>query len=300
MKKVIWGVAVLALVLSLTGCCCCCCSSRGETSSRVVRTINAGPVERKTYSITRDGVEGADVLLSFGNGELTLRAGQVDLMEGEFVYNVSELEPIVEYTTEENRGQLSVHPAQAEIRLDRFTEQVRNEWDIQLTKDVPLNLTLSVGDSNVQLDLGGLNLTSLDLTAGVADLQVRFDEPNPQTMDLFDVRTGASRLEFSQLGNAHFRSLTFDGGVGTYIFDLSGEWQHSAQVSIKAGASKITLYVPQDVGVRLCTGTLRGADYDGLNEQDGCYVNELYQISDLTLEIELDVGLSDLKVRPKR
>jgi hypothetical protein len=55
--------------------------------------------------------------------------------------------------------------------------------------------------------------------------------------------------------------------------------------------------VPEEIGVRVCPGDLRGGDYGGLSEADGCYVNPLYQRSDIQLDVDIDLGLGSLTVR---
>ena len=124
-----------------------------------------------------------------------------------------------------------------------------------------------------------------------------FDKPNPARLKSLHVLSGAARLELMQLGNANLDELTFDGGLGTYTFDLTGQWQQSANVRIQAGASQLHLRVPRDVGVRICPGDLRRGHYDGLIEQDGCYTNALYGESDITIDVSLDLGLGKLDVK---
>jgi len=89
----------------------------------------------------------------------------------------------------------------------------------------------------------------------------------------------------------------FDGGLGSYTFDFTGEWQRSATVTIQAGASRIELIVPSDIGVQVCPGDLRQGDYGSLEKQDRCYVNSLHDSAELQLDLELDLGLAQLQVR---
>ncbi len=110
------------------------------------------------------------------------------------------------------------------------------------------------------------------------------------------VLCGAAKLDLIELGNANLDELTFDGGLGTYTFDLTGEWQRSANVYIQAGASRVQLRVPRDIGVRVCPGDLRRAHYDGLEQEGDCYVNSLYGQSDVALDVSLDLGLGRLDI----
>lgn len=297
MKKVTWVALYVIVALSLTGCCCCCCSSGSNQSSQVVRNLRAGPVQRETQQVESKGVGQAVVNILFTGGNLSIEAADSDdLLDGEFAYNLDELKPVIEYQVEGEQGRLIVRQSDM-TQIDRFSQEVRNEWLLRLSQKIPLDLTLDVGASDGELALGGLRLTNLDMTVGAADLQVSFDRPNLEPLDKMRVHSGAAQIELVNLGNANLKELTFDGGIGTYTFDFRGEWQRSANTQIKSGVSNIVLFIPKDVGVRVCPGKLERGSYDGLEEQDGCYVNEQYQDSDIVLDISLDVGLSTLEVK---
>lgn len=295
MKRILWIVISIIAALSLTGCCCCTSSNR---ASRVVHNINAGPVQRATSNLERQGAEHVELTLTFAGGDLMLRGDdESELMSGEFVYNVDELAPLIEYTVQDETGTLSIRHQGQEIRLERLREAIRNEWDVRLTRDIPFDLIVDVGASQGELVLGGLYITSLGINAGAADMKVSFDQLNPAELELMTVRSGAARLEFVNLGNANLKELTFDGGVGTYEFDLRGNWQRSAAVKIKSGVSHIVLRIPRDIGVRVCPDNVESGNYGNLSRQGECYVNALYAEADLKLDIDLDVGLSDVEVK---
>lgn len=295
MKKVGLGLALLLILLSLSGCCCCCCASN-ERAAQVVRKINAGPVQRETLTQKRENAKQVKLTIQFAAGELKLGSdSETELMRGEFVYNVAELAPQINYDVQNQTGKLDIRHRDSKIK--RFDRQVRNEWDIRLTNEIPFDLNVNVGTGTGELALGGLRLTNLNIEAGTADVQVSFEQPNPAELAVMNVRGGTARLEFIKLGNANLDKLVFDGGVGTYEFDLSGDWQRSATVQIKSGVSHIVLRLPRDIGVRLCPGDLQEGDYGDLIRQDTCYVNELYEDSKLKLDIDLDVGLSSVQVK---
>jgi hypothetical protein len=254
-------------------------------------------VQHQTTEIRLDGAEQVEVTLQFGGGDLNLEGGSDALLSGEFVYNLPELEPEVVYSTHGKQGELLIRHKEEAIHWDRPPTEIRNEWGLRLTKDVPLDLKVDVGASTGDLNLGRLRITDLDLTVGAADMTVQFVEPNPERLKSLSVRSGAARLDLIGLGNANLDKFTFDGGLGTYTFDFQGEWRRSARAHIQAGASQVLLRTPQDIGVRVCPGDLRSGDYDGLKKQDECYVNRLYDQSDIQLDISLDLGLGRLTIK---
>jgi hypothetical protein len=295
MKKIVWAVVLVTTALSMSGCCCLCAPPR-DASRRVASSINAGPVKRETHQVSVDNVTEAQVSVQFGGGTLNVTSGGDELLDGKFVYNLDDLEPLIEYETSKSRGELLVRHQADRIHWDPSVE-VRNEWQLAFGSSVPLDMSFDVGASNGTLDLGGLRLTRLDLVAGAAEMTVRFDKPNRDHLTALHVKSAAAKLSLLYLGNANLDDLRFDGGLGTYTFDFRGEWQRSAKADILAGASRVVLRVPTDIGVRVCPGDVRRGDYGGLQEQGDCYVNALYDQADIQLDIDLDLGLGQLQVR---
>jgi hypothetical protein len=298
MKQVLW-IAILTIgALTLTGCCCM--STLGQPS-KIAREIAAGPVQRQEVEVTLDEAERVQATVTFGGGNLDIGTGSDELLLAEFVYNVETLEPVVTYNVQDKQGALVVEHRSDPLRLDQLGRSVRrelrNEWTLTFAEGVPLDLHLDVGASSGEIELGGLAIENLDLTMGAADLRVGFAKPNPERLTSLHIYSGAAKLELLELGNANLDELSFDGGLGTYLFDFGGEWQRSADVRILAGASQVTLRLPQDIGVRICPGEMHRESMDRLEAQGDCYVNALYGQSDITLNVDLDLGLGNLDVK---
>jgi hypothetical protein len=301
---------LLVIASSLSGCCCCW-PTGGQASSRIARNISTGTVQRETEQIELGDAEQVEATIRFGGGDLDIKTltpealdtealdgDDVPLLQARFVYNVDGLEPVIDYEVQDKQAKLQIrHKGTNTDRLDRWTIELRNEWELAFDDSVPLSLNLDIGASRGRFELGGLPIQRLDLTTGAADLWIGFDRPNPERLKSMHVLSGAAKLELIELGNANLDELTFDGGLGTYTFDLSGEWRRSANVYIQAGASQVRLRVPREVGVRVCPGELRRAHYDGLEQEGDCYVNSLYGRSEITLEVSLDLGLGGLDVK---
>jgi hypothetical protein len=297
MKQVLFGVLAVVVALTLSGCCCCCFSPGSQTPSRVAHNIAAGTVERVTRTVSASDAEQVHVVLTFMGGELDLNGDTSELLDGEFIYNLPELEPVIVYDVQDGQGQLEISHRSNAIQWEQLTTEIRNEWKLGLSQDIPLSLQANVGASSGKMELGGMRLTDVDLTMGAAELTVSFDQPNPEQLESLYVHSGAAKVTFLGLGNANMDEFTFDGGLGTYTFDFRGAWRRSAQVNIQAGASHIDMRLPKDIGVRVCPGDLRRGSYDGLEQRDECYVNRLYDQSDITLDISLDLGLGKLEIK---
>jgi hypothetical protein len=258
--------------------------------------VQVGELREESAHVPLGDATAADVHITFGAGELRLRPGvEEGLMEADFAYNVDKLKPVV---NEDRRGdRLDVS-----LRLDAeglsfsFGDETHNEWDIRLSDRVPMSLDLDLGAARGRLDLGGLRLTEARIKVGAADVEIEWDEPNPELLDLLEVDSGAASLKMHQLGNAHFDQMNFTGGAGNFDLDFSGDWQESARVSINAGLSNLTLILPSDVGVKVDTGdkALANVNAEGFRRQGTAWVNNAYGESDLELIITVDIGLGNL------
>lgn len=298
-RRILPFTLAVATVLALSGCCFARLPSEIDPSRWIANRISAGPAQRLTYRVPAEGAARAEVTIEFGDGTLDVQPGDVDLLDAEFVYNVDDLEPEISYQVTDERGALVVRQQTEDIAWD-LSAPLRNEWLLKLGTQVPLDMRLALGASTGVLELGGLRLTGLRLAAGAADVAVRFSAPNPERLETLEVQSGAARLSLSELGNARFEELLFDGGLGQYTFDFGGEWAYSAQAYIQAGASQVVLHVPVDIGVQICPGDLRRGDYGSLQPDGACYVNELVGAECPQLKIDLDLGLGQLEVEEIR
>lgn len=301
MKKVLWIMVLAIGALGLSGCCYV---PSGGQPFKIVNEMVTGSVERKTLEVQQDDAEHMQATVKFGGGELNLGTSSDVLLLAEFAYNVDSLEPELTYDVQDRQGTLLVEHKADPIRLDQIGSSVRgelvNEWTLSFGEGVPMDLRLDVGASRGEIELGGLSIENLDLTMGAADLRLGFAKPNPERLTSLHIYSGAAKLELHELGNANLDEMAFDGGLGTYLFDFGGEWQRSANVRILAGASHVTLRLPQEIGVRVCPDDLPrlpGKRPRELEERDGCYVNALYGQSDITLDIDLDLGLGKLDIK---
>ncbi len=241
------------------------------------------------------GGETADLSLEFGAGKLRVEPGSADaLVEGTATYNVQELKPRVVVAG----NQITIRTGDLEFKgIPRFRGEYKNEWALKLGSD-PLRLSIQGGAYQGELELGGLNLKSLRVADGAADVELSFSEPNQAEMDVFRYSTGASSVELSGLANANFAEMIFKGGAGNYVLDFSGELKRDATVSIDAGLSNVRVVVPEGVAARVFVDRgLANVDIDSGWEKSG---------NDYThggvgprLTINVNIGAGNLALRSR-
>ncbi|WLD92760.1 toast rack family protein [Alkalihalobacillus sp. AL-G] len=105
---------------------------------------------------------------------------------------------------------------------------------------------------------------------------------------------GDSKLDLSGL---NLTRLDIDSGVGETVLDLSGDWERSFNVSIDGGVGDTTIFIPEDVGVRITADLgVGGLNIQGLTIQGNSYLNNAYNESDVKLEIDLDMGVGSVNI----
>ncbi len=136
------------------------------------------PDELVTESIAQElgDVDAAGVVIGFGVGALDLRAmapGSGQLIAGEISQSIRGTRVQQSYETEDGVALYSLHMS----GTTRPTDWMRRRggaprWNLQLTPDVPLDLTVNTGVGQSHLDLRGLNLSNLTVDSGVGETRV--------------------------------------------------------------------------------------------------------------------------------
>jgi hypothetical protein len=232
-------------------------------------TVETGDLVLESRSVDLDDAESVDARIRMGAGKLTVAGGADKLMEANFEYNVAEWKPEIAYRISGGRGKLTVEqPGGHGTSLGRG---VHYEWDLRFNDQVPLDLNVELGAGGSYLDLGNLSVNELNITTGAGEVEV-FLTGRPQVEDL-DLQVGA----------------------GDVTVDLTGTWSDDLDADIKGGVGRVTLRLPEDVGVRVDAEKGIGkVSARGMLRKDGAYVNEAYGRSDVTLRIDCAAGIGSI------
>jgi hypothetical protein len=118
-----------------------------------------------------------------------------------------------------------------------------------LPPDVPLALHGHFAKGWTDLELGGLWLTEIDVTAEKGGIDFDFDRPTIAPLEKLHIRAKQGGLSVRQIGNASPRTVDIDHRMGGMNIDLHGNWLRDADVRIKnmMGGGKVS--VPDNVRV---------------------------------------------------
>ena len=238
-----------------------------------------------------------DVSVEFAAGEVNIRkAGDDQVLQGRFEYEDIEMVPEITYGIVGDVGEL-------ELGLQggtRTIDDVETHWDLGFTGRVPIDLGVQVGACQGTFDLTGLKVASLSLETGASDLAVLFSAPNEVVLDRAVLKVGAARLKATGLGHANLKTLSFKGGVGSYILDFGGEIRRSAKVEVDMGIGSLTLRIPIETSARIKVpdSFLTVFSAKGYARIGDIYLSPGYEEGKPTLMIDIDSGIASITVEP--
>ena len=260
------------------------------------------PIETDHTKIEQTTEESLSTFVDFGAGTFELHKNSNDLLvDAEITYDQKYVDVFVDYDKHRTKGRLEMS---SELESGRMKRNLTNDWDLGLATNIPVELDLDIGAAKVRLDLTDLMITDLKLEIGAAEAEVWWDEPNSVSLDDIVIDCGASSLVMEGLGDANFKSLQFDGGVGGFELDFSGTWAQSATADFDIGLGSLELAIPEHIGVRIETDDsfLSSIDVDREFREvdDDVYESANYDTADITFDITIQIGMGSVEVRSIR
>jgi len=165
----------------------------------------------------------------------------------------------------------------------------------------PITFETDVGACEAEFDFSGLKIDRLDMDLGASSVDVDFRKANPVRMHKMSIDVGASQLTIIGLGNANFDRLSFDGGVGDFTLDFSGELKRPGHVDIDVGLGSLTIRLPEDAGVEinsessfLSSFSIDKREFDEV--EDDVYQNDNFGQTDKELIFNVDIGLGSIDI----
>ncbi len=140
------------------------------TACNVFTVTNLSSTE-DGFTIEKDKAKELEVELNLGAGKMEVSEGTEEWVEGVVFISDKKLNPEVSYKLKRDVGHISID--QPEKKFGNITKgSLKNEWDIKLTDQIPMNLRVNTGASETVLDLQGLQLKDLQVDAGVGDITI--------------------------------------------------------------------------------------------------------------------------------
>jgi len=133
-----------------------------------------------------------------------------------------------------------------------------------------------------------------DITDFRNEWTLRLNDKIPMELSV-DVGGGSRDL---LLAGLFLTSLDITLGAGIYTIDLTGDWAKNLDVTIDAGAADVTLRLPNDVGARVNVEEgPHTIEATGLTKDGAIYTNAAYGVSDVTIKVDLEVGIGTINLQ---
>lgn len=257
----------------------------------------------KEYPATNETMVKASIQAGVGNVNLA-RGKSSDIMELEAeTEQKGDLSDYVDYEVRGGIGYLNLNTTD---RLENKKHSIHisdlesNTWNMRFTDRVPLSFEIELGLGSGKLDFSGMQVKDLTLSAGASSVELRFDTPNKSTIEDMTIEAGLSKFRAVGLGNANFRHLKFEGGVGSYFLDFAGTAGTEAEVDIEVGLGALTLHIPDETGVKVNYDknwlSHFSIDKDLTEQQEDTYVSSNYYSSNRRLNIHIEAGLGSVAI----
>jgi len=190
--------------------------------------------------------------------------------------------------------EIAALPLQGDSAADKGPEP--NLMTLLLRPGVPLDLRLSVGRGEMDLDLTALGIARLAVHGGSGPTAVRFKAGNSRDMGQFRFVAGGGAVRLEGLGWGRVTSLEFHGGAGGATLDWSGPGPVEAAAFLDLGTGNLSLSFPADLGVILTgKGLPPGAEFQGFREQGGVWVSANAEKAKRRLTLVLDPGEGEIR-----
>lgn len=225
--------ATVALALISAGC--------------MVVSDHSATAERESRTVELKGARSVQLNVEMGAGELKMRGGAAPLMDADFRYSPANWKPDVKYDVDGGRGTLIVR--QEGNRT--IGSNNKNEWELRLNEDVPMDVSVKMGAGQGVLDLGNVSLRSLNVEMGVGELKLNLTGHPRNNVDV-RINGGVgeatvrlprrARLEVEAhggIGEITTSGLTKRGGL--WVNEPSGETDSTMHVSVNGGIGGIHL-----------------------------------------------------------
>jgi hypothetical protein len=238
------------------------------------------------------------IRVQYGAGRVDVRGTEESLLYSmRLRYDELRAAPVHRFDAQQRSTVLGLEPRRG-VRTSTTGESESGELKVLLPSRIPLDLDLEFGGTEATLELGGLALQSVRLECGATDATLGFTTPNRAHMRELDVSVGAAGFTALHLANANADVIRVRGGVGVIDLDFSGSWTRDLSVESRVSIGKLTLRVPDDVGVRVeIKRVAAGFDQEGLVKRDDAWYSRNWDTAPHKLRLRAETVFGGIEVQ---
>jgi hypothetical protein len=176
-----------------------------------------------------------------------------------------------------------------------------SSWKLLYTDAIPISFDIELGLGEADIDMSGLNVKDFDLSTGASSVRLAFNEANKGSIETMTIEAGLSKFKAMGLGNANFKRLHFEGGVGKYTLDFHGNLARETDVDAEVGLGGLTIVIPSNIGARIIYEKNWICDFDidrDFAEQgNNTYQTQNYLTAAGRINLHVEAGFGSVSIR---
>jgi hypothetical protein len=291
---------VVALACALAGALSCRPSAPEAGELRAVTTFRQMHGERRL-----------DARVQLSGGSLHIAPGRRDeLYRMTSTHSEATSMPVAVYNPEE--GSLSLRerddeaesndtePAEGSFKITfggHDNDHTAPTTTLALSPALAAALRLEAVATNIDAELGGLQLSSLAVNVIAGQTTIRFSRPNGIECDEAVVTAGVGELSLTGLGNSRCKKTSVTGVAGKVVLDYGGDWPANTALQATIIVGSLTLRLPRSVGVRLTQRNKLFTDApEGLLRDGDAFVSADYEHATRRLDVDVTTMLGGTSV----
>jgi len=239
------------------------------------------------------------VEVQFGAGSLSLGVADAGLLyRARIQTHEGRTLPVHEYR--DGRLRVGNESAEGAGRL-RAARGETPSLDLRLSRSVPINLDLSMGAVEADLDLSGIPLRSLQVSTGASQTTLLVSRPNSIQAEQLRLDMGAASFTATGLGHLRARRIEISAGVGSYTLGFEGLQAGETVVAASVGIGSLEVRVPPGVAVEVQrSGVLLSVQAPSLERQGNRWVSPNWDTAATRLSLQVDGAIGTLRVTTLR
>jgi hypothetical protein len=176
-----------------------------------------------------------------------------------------------------------------------------SSWKLLYTDAVPISFDIELGLGEADIDMSGLNVKDFDLSTGASSVRLAWNEPNKNSIETMTIEAGLSKFKAMGLGNANFKRLRFEGGVGKYSLDFHGNLRKEVDVDAEVGLGSLVIVIPSNIGARVIYEknwmTDLNIDRDFAEQGENTYQTSNYSTAPGRINLHVEAGFGSVEIR---
>jgi hypothetical protein len=133
-------------------------------------------------------------------------------------------------------------------RFFNASNDTDSHWDLYLSNEKPMRLSLNYAVGDAQVDLSELPIEKLKISSGSADVRVEYLEnrSNIVEMDSFLVKVDLGSLTIKRMNYSKAKIVVADVGFGALLMDYSKTLENQSNVYASVGAGNLVIGLPHN------------------------------------------------------